>query len=580
MLEWKHHPQPTIGDTAASVCQAKHICPSQFLFRWYAFELSGSRNAHCPMVVRNRYWKILQDSHVLFIVQSILWAWDPLDPLNLKSDETNLSNSVGDKNQLPVFISIGNRCLKIFQMHSMHSVIKVTPLQIRTKNCNIPQKWVNEHHQTNWEVQNEDLQGILQPLTFKQNSGARSGYYNVSGDDGNFRCCNSVGAVRLADYAENSTLHHLEWHSGICCECPKHWLGDYDTSKKQCPLRDHNKYWMLSDAETMTAYAKLLWGHVRWGDNVSQYIPHIFHVLPQPDLLPKLEIGMCVHLKKLMFHFMKMHEWLNNNNEIWLPLPPYHNLTLQNMAYKEVCQWNRKEMNRIRRYLFEVGTQSLQDGTPTQCSIFNRAIQCTQECLDFYMYSRYASHNNAKLSYMEDAYRRFPTFKSIFLLWWAGNKAKAKTYALRMELVKKRKVDKVTNPETWTLLNTQDEITPWLGYIIPKENSSMAVDTNVIHQTIHLISHRVEQMRSYGALQLHSAKRHEQVHETNLKDRRNASNHNLNYLPDVSTILLCIRGFEIRELNIQRLHPRLENRTGAWIVLCVVATRLSPQSDG
>jgi len=462
----------------------------------------------------------------------------------------------------------------------MHSVIKVTLLQIQTKNCNIPQKWVNEHHQTNWEVQNEDLRGILQPLTVKLNSGAKSGYCNVYGDDGNFRCCNSVGAARLADYAENSTLHYLKWHSGIWYECPKNWIGDYDTSEKQCPLRDHNKYWMLSDAETMTAYAKLLWGHVRWGDNVSQYISHIFHVLPQPDLLPKLEIGLCDHLQKLMFHFMKTHERLNNNNEIWWSVLAHHNLTIENMAYKEVCQWNGKEMNRIRRYLFEVGTQSLHDGSPTQSSIFNHAIQCTQEFLNFYMYSRYTSHNNAKLSYREDGYRRFPTFKSIFLVWWAGNKVKAKAYARRMELVKKWKVDEVTNPKTWMLLNTQDEITPWLGYIIPTENSSKAVDTDFIHQTIHLISHRVEQMCSYGALQQHSAKRHEQVHETNLKDRRNASNNNLNYLPDISTIVLCIRRFEIWELNLQCLATRLENSTSACNVLRFVATRLSPQSYG
>jgi len=49
---------------------------------------------------------------------------------------------------------------------------------------------------------------------------------------------------------------------------------------------------------------------------------------------------------------------------------------------------------------------------------------------------------------MEDALRRFHTFKDVFLLGRAGKKAKAKANALRTELVKKRMVDETTNAET------------------------------------------------------------------------------------------------------------------------------------
>jgi hypothetical protein len=65
------------------------------------------------------------------------------------------------------------------------------------------------------------------------------------------------------------------------------------------------------------------------------------------------------------------------------------------------------------------------------------------------------------------------------------------------------------------------------------------------------MSHWVEQIRRYGALQQYSAKRHEQAHKTNLKDGWNASNHNLNYLPEVITFQRRILYFEIRELNIK-----------------------------
>jgi hypothetical protein len=50
-----------------------------------------------------------------------------------------------------------------------------------------------------------------------------------------------------------------------------------------------------------------------------------------------------------------------------------------------------------------------------------------------------------------------------------------------------------------------------------------------------LMSHWVEQIWWYGALQQYSAERHDVAHKTNLKDCWKASNHNLNYLPQVIT---------------------------------------------
>jgi hypothetical protein len=57
------------------------------------------------------------------------------------------------------------------------------------------------------------------------------------------------------------------------------------------------------------------------------------------------------------------------------------------------------------------------------------------------MYARYESHDDATLSYTEDALHRFHNFKDVFLLGRAGKKAQAKANALRTVLVKKRKVD-------------------------------------------------------------------------------------------------------------------------------------------
>jgi hypothetical protein len=81
-------------------------------------------------------------------------------------------------------------------------------------------------------------------------------------------------------------------------------------------------------------------------------------------------------------------------------VPAYHDLTPKNKSYEEVSQWNGKEMKEMSQYLLGVVTQSLRGGSPAQSPIFNRAIECPWALLEFYMYARYKSHDDATLSYM------------------------------------------------------------------------------------------------------------------------------------------------------------------------------------
>jgi len=477
-------------------------------------------------------------------------------------------------------MTIGNLSSKIRQMPSTHSIVMVAFLLIPINNRNIPQKRQDKQCQTNREVLNEVLRRLLQPLTFKQNPSAGSGYYNVLCADGNCRRWKPVLAASLADCPEYSDLHHLERHVCFWCECPKNELGDYVHPDKQHPRRDRNLYRTLSDANTKAADVKLSLRHVHRGFNVFRHIPCVVSDLPKPDLFHTMQIGMLDHLQKWIIHFMKMHERLDKYNAIWLSVPAYHDLTPKTMSYEEVSQWNRKEMKEMGRYLLGLVTQSLQGGNPTQHPIYNRAIECTWALLEFYMYAQYKSHDDAILSYMEDALHRFHTFKDVFLLGRASKKANTKANALRTELLKKRTVDEETNAETWTPSKKRREMNAWRDYISHEIYISKELDADFNFPKIYLMSHWAEQIRRYGALQQYSAKRHKQAHKTNLKDGWNASNHNLNYLPQVSTFQRCILCFEIGQLNLQALTQHRDNSAATCKVLSSgadLAAPLSPQ---
>jgi len=131
--------------------------------------------------------------------------------------------------------------------------------------------------------------------------------------------------------------------------------------------------------------------------------------LPKPDLLHTMQIDMLHYLHKWIFHFIKMHEWLDKYYVIWVSMPAYHNLTQNNTSYEEVSQWNEKERKEMSWYLLGVVTQTPRGRSPAQCSIFNRPIQGTQGLLEFSMYARYKSHDDATLNYMEDTLRRSHT---------------------------------------------------------------------------------------------------------------------------------------------------------------------------
>jgi len=144
--------------------------------------------------------------------------------------------------------------------------------------------------------------------------------------------------------------------------------------------------------------------------------------------------------------------------------------------------------------------------------------------------------------------------------------------------VKKQKVDEETNAETWTPSKKRHKMNAWRDYISHEIDISKELDADFNFPKIHLMSHWAEQVRRYGALQLYSAEKHEQAHKTNLKNSWNASNHNLNYLPQVITFQRRILCFEIGELNLQALAQQRENRNAACKVLLSGADLAAPQS--
>ena len=104
--------------------------------------------------------------------------------------------------------------------------------------------------------------------------------------------------------------------------------------------------------------------------------PCILSDLPMPGLLYSMQISLLGHIQKWTFHFMKTHERLNRYNATWFSVPAYHDITPKTKSYEELSEWNGKEMKEMSWCQLGVVAQSRQEGSPAQCPILNRAIEC------------------------------------------------------------------------------------------------------------------------------------------------------------------------------------------------------------
>jgi hypothetical protein len=141
---------------------------------------------------------------------------------------------------------------------------------------------------------------------------------------------------------------------------------------------------------------------------------------------------------------MNMHEQHIKFNAMWFSMPASNDLIPKAKLYEEVSQWQGKEIKETSQCLLGVPTQTLQGQTPTQNPIFIRINWCTRDVSEAKIHTPYKSYDDATLSYMVESVGSFLTVKDDFLLGHAGRMAEADPNTIRVELVKKRKLDENT----------------------------------------------------------------------------------------------------------------------------------------
>jgi hypothetical protein len=347
------------------------------------------------------------------------------------SDATHLTNFAGDKKAWPVYMTVGNLSSAVRNRPATQSVLLVALLPVPIKLRDVAASERDWQHEHNRLVTQHVLRHIIALL-----SHSGGGIFTARRADGHYRCCYATVAAWLADYPKHCDLQNLRHGSCMWCVCPTNEMGDYRPSHDRPPPLDHRQYAAWDATHDV---ASLESHRVNAGTVALRTLPDCTVAdLPKPDLLHTMHLGMLAHLLAWLQSFLKEHQRLERFNNVWLSVPAYRTMSAPGKAYREISHWTGKELKKMSTFLLAVLRNALNGSTPTQRSLFDRAIRCSRALLEFLFYASYTSHDDDTLDLMENALRRFHEEKDIFQRYRAGKRVAGDARVRRGDLILQR----------------------------------------------------------------------------------------------------------------------------------------------
>ena len=218
--------------------------------------------------------------------------------------------------------------------------------------------------------------------------------------------------------------------------------------------------------------------------------------------------------------FLKKHGRLQAFDDSWKTLPSYPGFFVHKKAYREVTQWQGKEMRNLGLCLLGVLAVALRQPDSTQVIPFKRALDCVRALVDFNMMAQYRSHTEETMAYMEDYLGRFHQMKDIFLKFRVSKHTQAKIDEERKELRHERaQINQRVAPSTRRRVSDEDR----------EEENDRRKD--LIHSEshfnfikMHLLIHFGDHICQFGNIPMYSMEYAELAHKEQIKDPWRRSN--------------------------------------------------------
>jgi len=244
----------------------------------------------------------------------------------------------------------------------------------------------------------DTLRGVFELIFAPLNRAAWEGA-PIACADGKIRRLLPIMSGWIADHMQNVTLHRIKCNACPKCKVPTEELG---SRAGHHHARDYARYKRYEgekpslDSETHDAahshYTNETHG-IKRGQNVFQGLVRVSTPdLHKPDMLHTIYLGLFKHMMDWIQGFLKKHARQQAFDDAWKALPPYPGFIVPKKAYREVTQWQGKEMRNPGRCLLGVLAVALRPPDSTQVQPFRCVITCVRSLLDFTMMAQYRSH--------------------------------------------------------------------------------------------------------------------------------------------------------------------------------------------
>lgn len=462
------------------------------------------------------------------------------------SDQTHLTNFSGDKKAWPVYITIGNLLSARRNSPGSMAVLLLALLPVP------PKLSKSKADQRQRQINADTLQDVFELIFAPLQDVALAGV-PIDCADGKVRRCFPILSAWLADHMENVALHGIKSNACPKCEVPTHELG---SNAKNYRARDYARY-QRYNRESQSLGSDSDDGHVICDNlGIGQNIFHRLHRvsasdLHKPDMLHTVYLGLFKHMMDWIQGFLKKHGRLQAFDDVWKALPPYPGFFVPKKAYREVTQWQGKEMRNLGRCILGVLAVALNQPAAAQAIPFKRALGCVRALVDFNMMAQYRSHTSDTIAYMEDYLDQFHKLKDIFLEFRVTKRTQAKVDKQRKEIRRQRVLvsERVAPSERRRIRdNDRDEENEFRMDMIQGESHFNFVK-------MHLISHFCDHIRQFGNIPMYSTEIGELAHKTQIKDGWRQSNKN-----DAARQIVHTYGrqhaIRMRLLNLESLQRR------------------------
>ena len=224
--------------------------------------------------------------------------------------------------------------------------------------------------------------------------------------------------------------------------------------------------------------------------------------------------------------FLKEHKRQQAFDDAWEGIPPYPGLSVPKKAYREVTQWQGKEMRNLGRCISAVLVSALRNPDSSQYHDFKSALKCVSALVDFSIMAQYRSHKPDTLVYMERYLQTFHLTKDIFLefgtLKATDAEANRQDRDLR-ELIANQRTNEAHHDTAakrrWQVDQERlERANQWVDLI--------SCENHFTFIKMHDLSHFASNVRCFGSISMYSTEISELADKEQIKDGYQRSNKN------------------------------------------------------